>query len=434
MRSIARAVAIAPAYQLGKLAVPGPDEDAFTLAAAAVEELLGSSAPPADLHLVGDFPSMADGGFRALVGSDRLNLHRYAAGSDGLFQALVTAAQTAQATGSAMVVAAEVVGPLATNARPGFGGGAVAFSLMERGGILPLSSTGPIDAPREEVSRTSLSSHSNDPTPSAQEEKTVGLCLTDGVAASSRSDTNQWEFMSRDLPLWGNAPTIGPAIALERLYRKLSAGAPGQLKVEKRNVTHRLFVQRTGEVAWLGAFSGSARSAMPISEEVWRRSFDRPVRTVSEGAYIPGPRYLENLPSRWRFAATRCAACGTYAMPPRGVCPKCRATEGQIPETLRRSGGTIVASTMIGPGGQPTEFDAQVELTGAYQVVIVELAPGVRVTLQVTDAVVGELTIGGQVDTRLRRLYPMEGEWRYGRKAVPFDAQVDPSLERWKNS
>lgn len=79
----------------------------------------------------------------------------------------------------------------------------------------------------------------------------------------------------------------------------------------------------------------------------------------------------------------------------------------------------MVASTVIGPGGQPTEFDDQVAGSGAYGVVLVDLLPGVRVTLQVTDAKPGELPIGSRVATRLRRLYPMEGEWRYGRKAIP---------------
>jgi len=45
-----------------------------------------------------------------------------------------------------------------------------------------------------------------------------------------------------------------------------------------------------------------------------------------------------------------------------------------------------------------------------------------RVTLQVTDAAPCTLKVGDHVDTRLRRLYPMEGEWRYGRKAVPVAA------------
>jgi uncharacterized OB-fold protein len=76
--------------------------------------------------------------------------------------------------------------------------------------------------------------------------------------------------------------------------------------------------------------------------------------------------------------------------------------------------------TTIGRGGQPTEFDPMVDAVGPYQVAIVELAPGSRATLQVSDAAPGALKIGDRVSTRLRRLYPMEGEWRYGRKALPL--------------
>ena len=143
------------------------------------------------------------------------------------------------------------------------------------------------------------------------------------------------------------------------------------------------------------------------------------VRSVSEGAYVPRARYLENLPSRWRFVAEQCGACRAYTFPTRGRCRACGRTEDLEARELPRDGGLVVASTIIGPGGQPTEFDPVVETFGPYQVVLAELAPGARVPLQVTDATPGEIRIGDRIGTRLRRLYAMEGEWRYGRKAVP---------------
>ena len=142
---------------------------------------------------------------------------------------------------------------------------------------------------------------------------------------------------------------------------------------------------------------------------------------VSQGAYVPRPRYLENLPSRWSFAGERCPACSTVTFPARGRCRQCGLREGLESARLPRDGGEVIASTVIGPGGQPTEFDDQVAALGPYGVVLVELAPGARVTLQVADAEQGAIRVGQRVDTRLRRLYPMEGEWRYGRKAVPRD-------------
>ncbi|HEY6238345.1 MAG TPA: hypothetical protein VIZ68_04075, partial [Thermoplasmata archaeon] len=63
-------------------------------------------------------------------------------------------------------------------------------------------------------------------------------------------------------------------------------------------------------------------------------------------------------------------------------------------------------------------FDPLVERVGGYGVVLVSIAPGVRVTLQVADHGPEPLPVGSRVATVLRRLYAMEGEWRYGRKAV----------------
>ena len=141
---------------------------------------------------------------------------------------------------------------------------------------------------------------------------------------------------------------------------------------------------------------------------------------VSEGAYVPRARYLENLPSRWRLAAERCGRCGAITFPLRGRCRGCGLREQLGPYSLPFDGGTVIAATTVGPGGQPTEFDAQVAALGEYGVVLAELAPGVRLTLSVADTDPTGLPIGSRLSTRLRRLYPMEGEWRYGRKAVPF--------------
>ena len=170
---------------------------------------------------------------------------------------------------------------------------------------------------------------------------------------------------------------------------------------------------------WVGDFAavGPATDAQPAPRTT--RAPLSPDGPVSQGAYIPRPRYLESLPSRWRFTGEKCGACGAVAFPPRGRCHQCGATDGLEAVRLPRDDGEVVAVTTIRSGGQPTEFDEQVASEGQYTVVLVELLPGARVTLQVADARPGEVAVGSRVATRLRRLYPMEGEWRYGRKAVP---------------
>ncbi len=113
-------------------------------------------------------------------------------------------------------------------------------------------------------------------------------------------------------------------------------------------------------------------------------------------------------------------AVRTGHLPSPGTLPILRSGGPTFPRDPPRDGAVVVAATVIGKGGQPTEFDPQVDALGSYGVVLAEFAPGVRLTLQVTDSAPDGVRIGDRVGTRLRRLYPMEGEWRYGRKAVPI--------------
>ncbi len=169
-------------------------------------------------------------------------------------------------------------------------------------------------------------------------------------------------------------------------------------------------------VGWVGEWPGSERVARRAPRDT---SASPPSSQVSQGAYLPPPRYLESLASRWGFLADRCRACGRTTFPQSGRCRGCGRAEDLAVEPLPKHGWKVVARTWIGAGGQPTEFDPEVERQGAYGVVLAELVPGVRATLMVTDAEPGSVRIGTTVETRLRRLYALDGAWRYGRKAVP---------------
>jgi uncharacterized OB-fold protein len=170
---------------------------------------------------------------------------------------------------------------------------------------------------------------------------------------------------------------------------------------------------------WVGDWKLDPTTGRAVDPRAFARFTDLVPNAVSEGAYVPRPRYLESLPSRWQLLAYQCSRCSGLTFPGRGACGRCGSREGLAEVALPRDAAVVVATTVIRKGGQPTEFDSQVEVGGPYEVVLAELAPGLRVTLQLTDADPGSVRIGDRVDTRLRRLYPMEGEWRYGRKAVP---------------
>ncbi|MGI0053289.1 MAG: hypothetical protein ACRECR_03395, partial [Thermoplasmata archaeon] len=124
----------------------------------------------------------------------------------------------------------------------------------------------------------------------------------------------------------------------------------------------------------------------------------------SEGAYVPRATYLANLPSRWRFAADRCPACGALTFPVKGSCRGCGRAEGLLRKELPTRGGVVEAVTTVRPGAQPTEFDWMVERRGAYDVMLLGIAPGVRVTVQGTDRPAGGFPRGSCADTALRRL------------------------------
>lgn len=173
-----------------------------------------------------------------------------------------------------------------------------------------------------------------------------------------------------------------------------------------------------GSVARVGDWAIDPKQGPPA--RVHPEGATSPSLPVSQGAYVPWATYLADIPSRWRFAAERCPTCGATTIPMRGRCRGCGSTGPLELVHLPRDGGEVVASTVIGPGGQPTEFDDQVSESGPYGVVMVELAPGARVTLQVTDSGAERWPVGSRAGSRLRRLYRMEGEWRYGRKAVPL--------------
>ncbi len=333
-----------PGHRAGGLPVSGPDEDAFTLAAEAIERSAEQARAPdgvARLVLFGAVPSELDWAFPVLLGYP-VEIRHERANPRTLLEAIDR--ENDDGAPASLVVAVEYSPDSATSEVGSITGtsgeGAVAFRL------------GPGGSPIEGSVRDR--------------------------AASSGS------VLDAAFALWPPLAETAP------VDRSTGDGPVARGPAEPPRAPE------------LGAGTGPVLSA------------------VSEGAYVPRPRYLENLPSRWRLRAERCDACGSLTFPARGRCRSCQRSDRLRFEELPRRGARVIASTVIGPGGQPTEFDFQVARSGAYQVVLAELSPEARITLPVTDGTPGGVRIGDRVDTSIRRLFPMEGEWRYGRKAVPL--------------
>ena len=334
--------------------VLGPDEDAFTLAATALERARGPrfrDRTPVRVTVVGSLLPATDWAISVVL-ERPVEVVRPVSGAEGFGRALEEA--RAGPTGDEVVLAVVA-------------GGAETASLDAR----PPTSDGDRD------------------------DAAVALWFGDGGAAGSGG------------ALPASDVARGPLAVASEMYRAA--------------------VRERQDGSWAGPWRVTPPEGPTVEASKLRALADVRLTAVSEGAYVPRPRYLENLPSRWNFAAERCRACGATTFPSRGRCRSCGRAEGLETVGLPTDGALVVATTVIGSGAQPTEFDPQVEALGPYGVVLAEVAAGVRVTLQLTDASPGEVRIGDRVDTRLRRLYPMEGEWRYGRKAVPRRPSTRPT-------
>lgn len=408
-------------WQADGLSVEGPDEDPFTIGASAAERLLarpGRAARPVEaLDLVGHFNPEAEYGLPELLGIAHVPVRLHGEGPSALGAAVVAAAQGREDS-SALVIVADLSTSSSGTRHTGTMG--IAFELTRGPGLSPLGHGGRRHPAHRapDADAWSATGTAAGGLPESGGKGGLQLVASEAppvlLAIWARRQPGMPASTSPSRPdLLGASPTLPTALAIRELSNRLAVGEHGLLATIHGEETSFLGFSATGPVEWVGdwqAPSGPTLSRGAVAEVALSTA-------VSEGAYVPRARYLENLPSRWRFVGDSCGACGAVTFPARGVCRSCRRADVLSPVELPRS-GVVVATTVLAPGAQPTEFDPQVAAAGGYGVVLVEVAPGVRVTLQVADAPDRAPPIGGRVDTLLRRLYPMEGEWRYGRKAV----------------
>ncbi|MCI4327369.1 MAG: hypothetical protein L3K16_07030 [Thermoplasmata archaeon] len=397
-----------PSGRLGPLAVEAPDEDVFTLAVAAAEALPPESRPVTRVDLVGEFPPESEWEILEALGTPEASVHRSPPGAAHLLETLRSHPDT-PAAGVRLVLAGDV-SALGPGNRLEHGALAVAFRLGDGPGLSFSSIASHATSPATPSARLRLpAAHGAEPTP-------LLLLGSEARVASAARDAGGLGYAPGIVPHappgTGPAPSTPTAVALRAAPP--GEGGPIEFVLAALGADRDVYAygRSTGRVAWSEALSSAtvALAAPPV------RDTPADLDLRAEGAYVPRPRYVENLPSRWRLLADHCGACGHRTFPSRGSCQACGSAE-VAPEPLSRVGWIVEAVTTVRPGAQPTEFDRTVGLAGAYSVVVARSPEGPRATFQVAGPS-GTVALGASVVPVLRRLYPMEGEWRYGRKAI----------------
>ena len=425
--SIVAAERVVPGWRAGTTPVEGPDEDAFTLAVAALERLAdraGTDPLPSHLELVGELPGDADALLGEALGDAALDVRHHAATAEGLGRALVAAAgpgSPERDPGRRAVVVVDVAA-----GRPERAAAAVGLLVAPGDGARIdgyASRSHPADRPPDAARWVDAAGRAQPGLGGDGPRRAVLLAAAAPPVLLAEVERAFPGVRTMVAP-WIEPGTAGrhPATrAASVLVDAAADGRPGERVVVAAVDRERtdLLGLTVGETPLVPGGTAAAERGRPTPDG---RPFDSPVLgdgPRSEGAYVARARYLENLPARWRFVGERCGACGATTFPPAGRCRACGRADALGPRALPRRGLVVDAATTVGRGAQPTEFDGLVERIGAYAVVLAEWpGEGVRVTLQVADAEPGSVRIGDAVATQLRRLYPLEGAWRYGRKAV----------------
>ena len=128
---------------------------------------------------------------------------------------------------------------------------------------------------------------------------------------------------------------------------------------------------------------------------------------------MPSPRYLREIPARYRLEGSRCRSCGKVAYPPRKLCSACRAEDSE-PLALSHH-GKVITSTVVHVA--PDDF----QMEAPYAVALVETPEQARLMAQVVDCDPAIVQPGLEVslEFRLVRREGQGGILCYGHKAVP---------------
>jgi len=159
-----------------------------------------------------------------------------------------------------------------------------------------------------------------------------------------------------------------------------------------------------------------ARIPVPYATHL-RRALSTAGEATSQGAYVSPTAYRAELKARYRLIGEECTKCGTLHFPPRETCSKCGARE--FADHPMRPTGEVYSFTIIGRGAAPSEFAEQQALWGDYATAIVQLDEGPRIAAMLTEFEPRAVGVGTRVRSCFRRIYTQEGVPRYGFKFRP---------------
>ena len=124
------------------------------------------------------------------------------------------------------------------------------------------------------------------------------------------------------------------------------------------------------------------------------------------------PRYVREVPQRYRLEASKCKGCGKVNFPPRLVCPECKSREF---ETIKISDeGKILTYTVIRVGSDVFSRETP------YAIAIIETNDDMKLMAMVADTKVEDVKIGSKVRLVFRKIQDegVSGLHCYGYKAI----------------
>lgn len=439
----------AHASGIDRKTVPGADEDALTMAAAAAERVFdGASVDRSTIELVAmatTTPPLAEGDLvsrlvRMLalptdVAVSTTTQHT-AAGGEALVRALDT-------DGPALVVVADCPEGDPADADHPFGAGAAAFVLTDDAAV-PIrevawyndETPGIRFRPRDErtVDSLDITTYERTGVREAITEAVTALEFDpEPAAAALHQRDGKFPYrIAGDLPLATDAVAAGTVV--DRIGDAGAATVPIGLLTALSTAS--------GSESTIGGFFGGG-SAVAVAleggldvmgideldegEPIEYTAYLRERGYVVEGEIAGGganvtlPNWQASLEQRYRLIGGQCPECGGVTFPPRGACQECHSRiEFERVEASRS--GMIRALTVIGQGGAPPEFAELQQRDGAYAVAIVALEAGdgeAMLPAQVTDIDPETVSVGDTVQATIRRIYTQESVPRYGVKFKP---------------